>query len=159
MVNLVFQNFTTGVTYIAVSIHRHGTHVCPYSLWHPCATLKSPLGAVPSGPVADSGTQTPGKRKIAFNDILGPKSRWFYGLIIDNLWVFVVLVLFYFICTQVTYLHTSWQPSWLDIDGLVQDCSNSIANAPELLQSCTKPSICEFQKATCILQTLDRRNP
>ena len=29
----------------------------------------------------------------------------------------------------------------LDIDGLVQDCSNSIAYALELLQSCTKPSI------------------
>ena len=28
------------------------------------------------------------------------------------------------------------------IDGLEQDCSNSIANALELLQSCTKPSIC-----------------
>ena len=28
------------------------------------------------------------------------------------------------------------------IDGLLQDCSNSIANAMELLQSCTKPSIC-----------------
>ena len=27
------------------------------------------------------------------------------------------------------------------IDGLVQGCSNSIANALELLQSCTKPSI------------------
>ena len=27
------------------------------------------------------------------------------------------------------------------IDGLLQDCSNSIANALELLQSCTKPSI------------------
>ena len=27
------------------------------------------------------------------------------------------------------------------IDGLVQDCSNSTANALELLQSCTKPSI------------------
>ena len=27
-----------------------------------------------------------------------------------------------------------------EIDGLVQDCSNSIANALELLQSCTKPS-------------------
>ena len=30
------------------------------------------------------------------------------------------------------------------IDGLVQDCSNSIANALELLQSCTKPSICPW---------------
>ena len=29
----------------------------------------------------------------------------------------------------------------LYIDGLVQDCSNSTANALELLQSCTKPSI------------------
>ena len=28
------------------------------------------------------------------------------------------------------------------IDGLMQDCSNSIANALELLQSCAKPSIC-----------------
>ena len=30
----------------------------------------------------------------------------------------------------------------LYIDGLAQDCSNSIANALELLQSCVKPSIC-----------------
>ena len=29
-------------------------------------------------------------------------------------------------------------------DGLVQDCSKSIANALELLQSCTKPSIQGF---------------
>ena len=28
-----------------------------------------------------------------------------------------------------------------DIDSLVQDCSNSIANAMELPQSCTNPSI------------------
>ena len=34
--------------------------------------------------------------------------------------------------------------TWLGyIDGLVQDCSNSIANALELLQSCTNPSIRE----------------
>ena len=32
------------------------------------------------------------------------------------------------------------KPSMI-IDGLVQDCSNSIAKALELLQSCTKPSI------------------
>ena len=31
------------------------------------------------------------------------------------------------------------------IDGLVQDHSNSIANALELLQSCTKQSICDIQ--------------
>ena len=30
------------------------------------------------------------------------------------------------------------------IDGFVQDCSNSIAYALELLQSCTKPSISLF---------------
>ena len=31
-------------------------------------------------------------------------------------------------------------------EGLEQDCSNSIANALELLQSCTKPSICSNSK-------------
>ena len=31
--------------------------------------------------------------------------------------------------------------SYGHIDSLVQDCSNSIANALELLQSCTKPLI------------------
>ena len=35
--------------------------------------------------------------------------------------------------------------AYLYIDGLAQDCSNSNANALELLQSCTKPSIC-----TCV---------
>ena len=30
------------------------------------------------------------------------------------------------------------------IDGLVQDCSNSIANAMESPQSCTKPSTCNY---------------
>ena len=32
------------------------------------------------------------------------------------------------------------------IDGLVQYCSNSIANALELIQSSIKPSICGYQK-------------
>ena len=31
------------------------------------------------------------------------------------------------------------------INGLVQDCSNSIVNALELLQYCTKPSIYHFK--------------
>ena len=31
------------------------------------------------------------------------------------------------------------------VEGLVQDCSNSIANALELLQSCTEPSMYFFQ--------------
>ena len=34
------------------------------------------------------------------------------------------------------------------IDGLTQDCSNSTANALELLQSCTKPSICLSSRKT-----------
>ena len=38
------------------------------------------------------------------------------------------------------------------IDGLVQDCSISSANALEILQSCTKPSICE--KTAYILKQL-----
>ena len=33
------------------------------------------------------------------------------------------------------------------IHGLAQDCSFSIANAPEILQSCTKPSVC---LCTCV---------
>ena len=43
------------------------------------------------------------------------------------------------------------------IYGLVQDCSNSIANALVLLQSCTKPSISSlyFMKYTfCLIQSL-----
>ena len=32
----------------------------------------------------------------------------------------------------------------MDIDGLEQGCSNSISNAQELLQCCTKPSIYEI---------------
>ena len=36
-------------------------------------------------------------------------------------------------------LHTGVHTS--HVDGLVQDCSNSIANALELLQSCAKPSM------------------
>ena len=32
-------------------------------------------------------------------------------------------------------------PTYIIYDGLVQDCSNSISNALELLQSCTKPLI------------------
>ena len=35
-----------------------------------------------------------------------------------------------------------WKQKQCYICGLVQDCSISIANALEILQSCTKPSIC-----------------
>ena len=49
---------------------------------------------------------------------------------------------------QLDLHHTKWQ-SFLTlfhcgyIDGLVQDCSNSIANALETPQSCSKPSKCK----------------
>ena len=35
-----------------------------------------------------------------------------------------------------------WMGNSPYIDGLVQDCSISIANTLEILQSCAKPSIC-----------------
>ena len=37
----------------------------------------------------------------------------------------------------------------ISIDGLVLDCSISIANALEILQSCTKPSICWYGRGSC----------
>ena len=39
-----------------------------------------------------------------------------------------------------SHLHKS-NTKWVHIDGLVQDCSNSIVNTLELLQSYTTPSI------------------
>ena len=42
------------------------------------------------------------------------------------------------------YLQLTYQPH-LCINGSVQDCSISIANALEILQSCTKPSICNHR--------------
>ena len=50
-------------------------------------------------------------------------------------------------------------PLWvwnLQIDGLVQDCSNSIANALELLQSCTKPSIFKLRATSPRSQWVNR---
>ena len=43
-----------------------------------------------------------------------------------------------------------------NIDGLVQDCSNSIANALELVQSCTEPSTCSCFHFDGLMQ--ERRN-
>ena len=43
-----------------------------------------------------------------------------------------------YICVQVYFC------IYLDINGSVQDCSNSRAYSLELLQSCTKPSICPW---------------
>ena len=41
------------------------------------------------------------------------------------------------------------------MDGLVQDCSNSSANALELLQSCTKPSIYFYNDSISLYQSLN----
>ena len=41
-----------------------------------------------------------------------------------------------------------------DIDGVVQDCSNSSALAMELLQSCTKPSLCTVKLSSFLLATV-----
>ena len=41
--------------------------------------------------------------------------------------------------------------SHIYINGLVQDCSNTIANALELLQSCTKPSIYSDHQVSSLL--------
>ena len=51
--------------------------------------------------------------------------------------------------TTLCYVYLNKQVYY--IDGLVQDCSNSIANALELLQSCTKPSIYDFCLHGCFL--------
>ena len=44
------------------------------------------------------------------------------------------------------------EAEWVHIDGLVQDCSNSIANALELLHSCTKPWICHHESCSTSVQ-------
>ena len=47
----------------------------------------------------------------------------------------------YWYYSKVLYTFKRWVFKFYDIDGLVQDCSNSIAKAVELLQSYPKPSI------------------
>ena len=51
--------------------------------------------------------------------------------------------------TIVPKIYITILDKWVDnehnIDGLQQDCRNSIANALELLQSCTEPTIYPFQ--------------
>ena len=41
------------------------------------------------------------------------------------------------------------------IDGLVQDCSDSIANALELLWSCAKSSISRVSSAGCVVLAIE----
>ena len=52
-------------------------------------------------------------------------------------------------CRKTDYHLNKWLPNLqTHIDGLVQDCSNSIANPLELLQSCTKPLIYKHHSAS-----------
>ena len=39
---------------------------------------------------------------------------------------------------------------WYHVDGSAQHCSNSIVLAMELLQSCTKPSMCSYYSVCAI---------
>ena len=72
------------------------------------------------------------------------QSDLFYYTVLCDVTVvlmFSKFMYFYLIQVILTKAHTS--EGFLKfkyINGLVQDCSNSIANALELLQSCTKPS-------------------
>ena len=68
----------------------------------------------------------------------GP-ARWLFG-ILDLPWVKRFISCNGHSRGMVHFTSPIYQP-WEHINGLVQDCSNSIANALELLQSCTKPSI------------------
>ena len=66
-----------------------------------------------------------------------------------NLWFYLWLG----ICPDDTlYINGLMQDCSIPIDGLVQNCSISIANALEILQSCTKPSICITLGRSVLLQ-------
>ena len=45
------------------------------------------------------------------------------------------------------YIYSNWMTDHVNV--LVQDCSNSIANALESLQSCTKPLMCFSVEYLC----------
>ena len=62
-------------------------------------------------------------------------------------WIMISIIKWYITKTTTFAFigHTYPTQSYIDIslnDGLVLDCSNSMANALELLQSSTKPSVC-----------------
>ena len=48
-------------------------------------------------------------------------------------------------CCSEGFLECKLNKFHWNIDGLAQDCSNAIADAIELLQSCAKPSICYLE--------------
>ena len=63
---------------------------------------------------------------------------WFNGL---GLFVDVTEKKSLKITSRQNKMYTSWKLKYIWMDGLVQDCAISIANALEILQSWTKPSI------------------
>ena len=65
-----------------------------------------------------------------------PRGRW-----VNRDWGVTVLFVLLKIRMEQQQIFGKFPNLEFIIDGLVQDCSNSIANALELLQSCTKPSI------------------
>ena len=50
------------------------------------------------------------------------------------------MVMFFFYFVQILYFVSSLQEQHY-LDGLLQDCSITIADALEILQSCTEPSV------------------
>ena len=70
---------------------------------------------------------------------------------LNILWYGIVVACWYQLTTGklhwwIIKTTTCW---WEYIDCLVEDCSISIANALELLRSCTKPSICIINDKIC----------
>ena len=77
--------------------------------------------------------------------------KWYIKCICNYVYVNVCIIIIY----DYAYIDIRFIQNLTD--GLVQDCSNSFANAMELLQSCTKPSIlpCWFyytMPVLCLLQ-------
>ena len=73
---------------------------------------------------------------------ISSKFQWLFSL---NIYMYMYIYWSWALKCPPKGLHHFIKPSLCFdkyIDGLVQDCSISIANALEILQSCTKPSIC-----------------
>ena len=94
---------------------------------------------------------------------------WWWSILnatycLENGWMEIVMFIFF--NNEITFEHCLMQdrgyPRALTmelpqyINGLVQDCRNSIVNALELLQSCTKPSICTCWIISLSIQYIPR---
>ena len=90
---------------------------------------------------------------MAWLDIGDPSTEFFnnFPLLTGKLWlsscVEIITTKFcstHFSCVVLIFAHIMTADFY--VDGLVQDCSISRANARKILQSCTKPSIWEFEE-------------